>query len=542
MPYTSALPALVFYDVRAAYYQVLRETLTGDVLEDRVVLSLFHRLGVPAAAHAELRRVLGALASLADCSDSSHAAALTREISTGTWFRLDRSAPLVATSAGVRPGDPLADLFFAVSFSAYVSAVQAALVAQRLHTPLAMGKSAPPWEAPSPPTVLGPASWADDFVSMHAAGDGPSLVTRVQAATAVFLTHATANGIQLAFGPDKTAALLPSALAFDTSLGICCQEGSYWLPVADGITGQVHRLPLVQAYKHLGGVVTSSATVVPEIHYRHSQAAWSLKPLRGPLFGNPSIPIATRRHLLRSLVVSKFAFGTATVELHVQGHWRLWARYYVALWRALQPRTASCRRAHSYDVLHLAQATTPPLALARARAGLLLRVLEHGPATLRQLLFLQWEADTTRSWLGSLEQDIRHVVLYRPAASLLLAEPCPVRALIAAMQDDRTWWKRQLQAADRLCLLDLRKWHDSRALLTSGPLPFLRTSRCCFLRALFAMRALPCVSFAACTLLASIKYLALPGSSPATLHVLLACDTTIPFPACNATSRVPMPA
>ena len=38
------LPALVFYDVRAAYYQVLRETLTGDDLDDSVIRSLFHRL------------------------------------------------------------------------------------------------------------------------------------------------------------------------------------------------------------------------------------------------------------------------------------------------------------------------------------------------------------------------------------------------------------------------------------------------------------------------------------------------------------------
>ena len=321
------------------------------------------------------------------------------------------------------------------------------------------------------PDVLGPASWADDFVAMHAAPDGPALVARVQAATAVFLTHATANGIQLAFGPDKTAALLPPAVVFDASLGGSDSEGASWLPILDGITSAVQRLPLVQAYKHLGGIITSGATIVPELHYRHSQAAWSLRPLKGPLFGNPSIPISTRRHLLRSLVVSKFAFSTATVELHVQGHWRLWARFYTALWRALQPRTVSVQRAHSFAVLHLAQAVTPPLALARARAGLLLRIVEHGPATLRHLLFLQWEADASRSWLGMLQHDIRHVALYCPAAGLLLEEPSPVRALIAAVQADRSWWNRQICAAERLCLQDLQAWHDRQSVpLSKQPL------------------------------------------------------------------------
>ena len=61
------LPAVVFYDVRAAYYQVLRETLTGDDLDDTVVLSLFHRLGVPAEAQQELRDLLASIASLAEC-------------------------------------------------------------------------------------------------------------------------------------------------------------------------------------------------------------------------------------------------------------------------------------------------------------------------------------------------------------------------------------------------------------------------------------------------------------------------------------------
>ena len=70
------LPALVFYDVRAAYYQVLRETLTGDALDDRVVLSLFNRLGVPPSAYPELRKALESIASLADCCDSEHSVAL----------------------------------------------------------------------------------------------------------------------------------------------------------------------------------------------------------------------------------------------------------------------------------------------------------------------------------------------------------------------------------------------------------------------------------------------------------------------------------
>ncbi|CAE7561232.1 CFDP2 [Symbiodinium sp. CCMP2456] len=459
---SGGLPALVFYDVRAAYYQVVRETLTGDELDDRVLLQLFARLGVPASAYGELRDHLSRLAFLADCGCSAHAVALAKEVFTGTWFRLDQHAPLVATAAGVRPGDPLADIMFAMSFSAYVRSVQEALGQRSLHTDLPASACQPPWHADLPPTVLGPASWADDFVAMHSARTVPEVIERVRAATSVYLEHATANGIQLAFAADKTAVVLPPAASHADGVGIHRDGAEAWLEVPNALTGGAACLPIVPAYKHLGSIITSAGTVLPEVHYRHSQATWTLKPLRGVLFGNPGIPMHVRRHLLASLVTSKFVFGSATLELHVAGHWRLWARLYTSSYKALRPRSQACQPFHSYEILANAQASTPPLALAKARGGFLLRLLERGPATLRQLLLLQWEADPHRSWFAQILQDIQHVALYCTGARTLLETACPVRSLIEAMQEDRAWWKRQLRAATKQCGQDLEAWCAAR--------------------------------------------------------------------------------
>ena len=490
------LPALVFYDVRAAYYQVLRETLTGAPLNDKVICALFHRLGVPAHAFIELREQLARLASLADCGCSEHAIALASEMLTGTWFRLDHFPQLVSTAAGVRPGDPLADVFFAVSFSAYVRAVQETLVHKGLQTALPAGKGEPPWQAEAAPSILGPASWADDFAAMHAATTPERLVHTVKAVTGVYLTHATANGIQLAFGADKTAAVFSPKVAFQEGLGFRFGEAETCLPIQDKITGCWHDLPVVQAYKHLGSVVTSAGTVIPEINFRFSQAAWSLKPLKHMLFANPSIGVATRRMLLQSLIVSKFAFSAAAIVMSTSSHWRLWAKLYTRLWGALQPKNAQGHRAHSYMVLHTAQAATPPLALAKARAGLLLRLLERGPATLRQLVFLQWQAAPEGSWLGQFIGDIRHVGLYMPAARTLLAEKCPISSLVAAIQDERTWWKRQINAAVKQCLLDLKAWQQDYVRRQSVPgtppaalpVPVRLPFQCPFCDSSFALR------------------------------------------------------
>ena len=47
------------------------------------------------------------------------------------------------------------------------------------------------------------------LMAMHTGSDVPDLVGRVEAATEIFVTHATSCGIQLAFGSDKIAAILP---------------------------------------------------------------------------------------------------------------------------------------------------------------------------------------------------------------------------------------------------------------------------------------------------------------------------------------------
>ena len=463
------LPAIVFYDVRAAYYQVLRECLTGEDLDDRVLLRFFRRLGVPDSAFAELAAQLSRIATLPECGCTPHLVAMLGEVFTGTWFRMDRHEPLVATAAGVRPGDPLADVLFAVSFSAYVQSVQGALKAEGLETTLPPGRQRPPWEAPSEPVILGPASWADDFAALHTADKPDILVTRVVRATGVYLTHATANGIQLSFAVDKTAAVLPPKVCFAAGIGVRKGDDGPWLPITDAITGAVQSLPVVQAYKHLGAVVTCSHTVSPEIHYRFSQATWTLRPLRGVLFGNPSIPIVTRRHLLQSLVASKFTFGSSTIEFATLGNERLWAKLYTSLFRALQPRGAAQRKPHSYFVLQQAKACTPPLALAKARGGFLLRLIERDPDTLRHLLFLQWEASPAKSWLGQLVVDIRHVAMYCTGARTLTMAPCPIRALLDAIMDDRTWWRRQVQAAIRQCLADLDAWAQRSVSLAVSP-------------------------------------------------------------------------
>ncbi|CAE7029541.1 unnamed protein product, partial [Symbiodinium sp. CCMP2456] len=395
---------LIFFDVKAAYYQVIRETLTDAEPDDRVLLMLFRKIGVPDTALPELFDHLIRLNHIADYGGSAHLVTMTRELFAG----LER------------------------------------------------------------PRTLYPASWADDFVALTAAQSGPHLVAKVQAITACYLAKATAIGMQLTFASDKTAVILPPSVYHAVSDALILTDtpdAPKHIPIWDPVAVCSQRLPVVQAFRHLGGIVTSGASVAPEIHYRYSQSTWTLRPLRGPLFGNASIPLALRKYLLGALVGSKYTFGSATLELHVAGHWRLWARLYTSIWKALRPRTEVSSKLHSYEALHMASATTPPLALAKARAGLYLRLIKYGPATLLHLLWLQWEASPARSWLTQLKDDLRHVSLYQSGVSTVLATAAPVLTLSDAIVTDHTWWRRQINAAIRTCAKDLADWVSTRAKL-----------------------------------------------------------------------------
>ena len=91
--------AVTFYDVRAAFYSVVRQALlpsaAGDT--DTKLLKLLHDLGVPDPALAELVGHLSSLAILPTVCDDAHLVQIVSDLFRGSWFRLDCGGPLVVT-------------------------------------------------------------------------------------------------------------------------------------------------------------------------------------------------------------------------------------------------------------------------------------------------------------------------------------------------------------------------------------------------------------------------------------------------------------
>ena len=70
------------------------------------------------------------------------------------------------------------------------------------------------------------------------------------------------------------------------------------------MTGQ-QSMPMTKTYRHLGGIMDFTLSLLPEIKARSSALRTELSALRRPIFANKLVPLHVRTTLLRTLVLSK---------------------------------------------------------------------------------------------------------------------------------------------------------------------------------------------------------------------------------------------
>ena len=340
--------------------------------------------------------------------------------------------------------------------------------------------------------TIGCPAWADDFLQPQTGCDSADLLVRVQLSTRLITERATSMGMTVSFGRDKTAVLIPSWVTL-LSDGVSqhSTEAIATIPIFDRLTEQTHQLQVVQSYKHLGGILVATASPLTDLYHRFARANAVVKPLHRRLFGDPTIPITTRRALLRSLAVSRFVHTSAAIFLHAACHKRVWAQQFVALWRSLFKRTSETRTEHFYTVLRVAQAPSPPLALAHSRASFLAKITRSGPGLLARLLFDHWATSPSRSWLEQLRSDVHQVCLYLPHLRTLLPAGREVPAILDSLLEDPVWWLGQVKQAIRRFAKDLEVWHRRKQEGTVEPQPDVQVERpfvCGYCKERFVLR------------------------------------------------------
>ncbi|CAE7870248.1 unnamed protein product [Symbiodinium necroappetens] len=312
--------AIIFFDLRAAFYQVLRQLLVDTNECEVALLRLFHRLALPPAAIQELRDHLCKATELERAEASSHTRALIADLFKGSWFRLSGSSLLTVTSRGTRPGDPTADILFAFTLTAFVRRTAQVLKEAGLCADIPFCTQRHPAIDHQGAVTLDCPSWADDFLGPQTAPDDSLLLQRVRSSVACLSGHATGLGMTVKYGVEKTAVLLPATIHQSSPLLDRNEEGQAGVLFTDPTSTAAQFLPAVAAYRHLGGIITANGDPVPDLHLRTAADSQehSYTVLLAAAAPPPPLALAQAR---ASLLTKLFLRGPAELLALLFDHW-----------------------------------------------------------------------------------------------------------------------------------------------------------------------------------------------------------------------------
>lgn len=309
--------ALLFLDLKEAYYRVLRPLALGAELTDLDVATMVARLNLPATVLHDLQTHLKEADALqlaaVPLSHRRYLQALHRD----THFRVDGQTDQCRTTIGSRPGDTFADIVFGYLWSRVLKVIEHELdqdgLLERVPTFDGAGPRAQRTGTTAP--LLGP-TWCDDLCICISAPTSIELERRSGVICGVLLDTC------IGFG------MLPNLAKGKTEIMLCFRgQGSrrlrvkYYSPEQGGqmlVCGEYgqHRINVVGEYKHLGGTIHHGGKLNKEIKKRLATAHHAFGVHRALLFQNPRFPLNKRVELFRSLVLSGLLYGT---ESWVQG-------------------------------------------------------------------------------------------------------------------------------------------------------------------------------------------------------------------------------
>jgi len=388
--------AVIFVDVRQAFYRLLRAHLTKPEHLDDDVVRLFHTLQLPADSFQDFATELHNAQALRQSGMSEYLEAHLVEVLHGTWFALPGDCRISKTRKGTRPGDNLADLLFSFVFARLLKRVIENLREDDItFTVHGCCKPHPyPWQLDVQATatfeLLGP-TWADDLAVMVDADTPAELVHRTRRIGSEIFDQFAISGMDVNFGHSKTEIVMtelfrhnPACLDIDTRL-----------------LGAVH-VRLVNSYRHLGTLFATGGRLAPEIRQRIGHAKSEFRRHRKAIYGQSKLTCQRRVQLFKTLVLTSLMYNIAvwpplTKQEHTQFVNGLLSLYSSLAYAIFGPEAFTWRDERILSRLGL---PSPNEVFHMARLRYLQHIILQGDSVIWTVLQLE------SSWLSLIDQDL----------------------------------------------------------------------------------------------------------------------------------------
>ena len=377
--------AVVFVDISAAYYGVIREAILGATKHTRPLQALAESLGLTDEDLQMLQVFVDSHPVLREQEAGQLFCEIAAELHHNTWFIMAGDDRLVETFRGTRPGGSLADVVFNILFGKVLARRNRDAVGPFVpHIPWTGERSPwPPSSASQSGVVQVEASdvvYADDLASFLLclrAEDLPQAISGTVAETVdIMLPH----GLSANIGPTKTAAMAAPVGAGSRAVRRrFFSSGKGQIAVLPENRGGF-KLDLVSHYKHLGSFIAHDGSMMLEIKHRLAAGRSALKEGKQRLFACKSIPLTRRAAIFRSHVLSAVLSGTGTWPCLNGQEWRLFSGGLISMFRQLLClRTEGGFRCTESQIIARIGLPGPLDLLCLERLRFLSQMVCHGP-------------------------------------------------------------------------------------------------------------------------------------------------------------------
>eukprot|EP00438_Fugacium_kawagutii_P008299 Skav206322 [mRNA] locus=scaffold1420:111633:116027:+ [translate_table: standard] len=387
--------AILFLDLKSAFYKVAKPLLVADSITPTAIASLFATMKLPPSSFQAFMTNLQHCDLVPSATNSRLVAGQVKSMLDSTWFAVPHGSSVQAPATGSRPGDPLADLLFSFVMTQILETVF-----DRIGS-LGMLQHSACTDLNMPQCT----TWVDD-IAVAVFGTPESICRRVAMVTGHFIDVMTEHGMTLNFEPGKTSTVIQfrgkKAQHFRRQMEVHHPRG---LPVLSDHQGSA-LLPVVPHYKHLGGFVTRQGHLLPEIRVRSAQTMANIQPIKR-LTQHPALALEKRRYLLKSMGMPILTLHCGAWHNMNQGEFEAWASGVHKLYQALH-RFHADQTTHK-SLLQLAQDMQEPLPMELLHAHklrLCAQLLHVGDEFAHHAVLANHRLAGDRSWISSVHRSV----------------------------------------------------------------------------------------------------------------------------------------
>ena len=442
--------ALLFIDIKSAFYTVVKEMLTGGSTEENI-RKVFHRMRLPTSVWEQFKANVNQENTVMKSTNSQILADNTRALLQHTWFIIPDAHCIQSPATGSRPGDPGAD----VLFSLIMSRIMGQIHERATHAGMPLYFR----DAITGQPIARCVTWVDDLaVSVCASAE--QVVNKAIHMMSIIQEVMLEHGMVLTTGVGKTAVIFAfhgeGSTAARQNLERNYKDG---LPILSEHNGCV-MIPLVAHYKHLGGHITRVGSCLQEIRVRGANALAKLQPLN-KLLKNVMLDMEKKRLLVKSIGLSVLTLHAGTWNDLTQGEYEAWQAGVFKVYQQIQPRDVqgNVRHLQLFELASDMESPLPMELLYVQRLRLLFHIMQVADEYMIGALLHNHVVMQERSWLYGAMKAVNW--MRRQIGDMLVPEE------VSNLQERQTWedfrpfastLKRNLKKAQKSHLFKIRAY------------------------------------------------------------------------------------